>query len=123
MMVTPVLTGPTPTLSGPCPLMSETCPTSTPGTSVIAFSGPGAPSNGTPMSRARSTDAVRPTGSSTALTRRTIGRANRALISPPLFTRQGPPVRSQDRPPLCAPYHLERIAPLIGLLQGMQVAG
>src|SRR5439155_7454421 len=52
--VTPVRTGPTPTLSGPEPEISVVCPTSTPFTSVIAFNGPGVPSNGTPKSLARS---------------------------------------------------------------------
>ena len=36
----------------PEPLMIVLCPTSTPATSVIAFSGPGVPSKGTPRSRA-----------------------------------------------------------------------
>src|SRR5579884_1648709 len=53
MTVTPVRTGPMPTLSGPLPEMSVVFPTSTPRTSVMAFSGPGVPSNGTPRSRAR----------------------------------------------------------------------
>src|SRR6266550_8489464 len=89
MMVTPVLTGPTPTCSGPCPLTSETCPTSTPGTSVIALSGPGVPSNGTPMSRARATGAARPAVTSTVLTMRTVGRPNHTLIhSPPEALRR-----------------------------------
>src|SRR5436853_5289129 len=39
--VTPVRTGPTPTFSGPSPEISVVCPTSTPFTSVMAFSGPG----------------------------------------------------------------------------------
>src|SRR6266403_4859014 len=51
--VTPVRTGPLPTCSFPSPEMSVVCPTVTPETSVIAFSGPGGPSNGTPRSRAR----------------------------------------------------------------------
>src|ERR1041384_3979384 len=51
--VTPVRTGPCPTTNGPWPEMIVTCPTSTPATSVIALSGPGVPSNGTPRSRAR----------------------------------------------------------------------
>src|SRR6266550_1588007 len=51
--VTPVRTGPAPTFNGPSPEMSVVMPTSTPRTSVIAFSGPGVPSNGTPRSRAR----------------------------------------------------------------------
>ena len=51
--VTPVRTGPRPTSSLPSPETSVTWPTSTPATSVIAFSGPGVPSNGTPRSRAR----------------------------------------------------------------------
>src|SRR5436190_5582529 len=51
--VTPVRTGPAPTLSGPAPEMRVVAPTSTPGTSVIAFSAAGAPSNGIPRSRAR----------------------------------------------------------------------
>src|SRR5262245_35314008 len=51
--VTPVRTGPSPTLSLPCPATMVACPTSTPFTSVIALCGPGAPSNGTPRSRAR----------------------------------------------------------------------
>src|SRR5260370_3771634 len=53
MAVTPVRTGPTPTFNGPSPEMIVVYPTSTPFTSVIAFSGPGLPSNGTPRSRAR----------------------------------------------------------------------
>ena len=51
--VTPVRTGPLPTTSGPSPEMMVACPTVTPATSVMALSGPGAPSNGTPRSRAR----------------------------------------------------------------------
>src|SRR5258708_3079596 len=35
------------------PSMRVVCPTSMPATSVIAFNGPGVPSNGTPRSRAR----------------------------------------------------------------------
>src|SRR5882672_2056135 len=50
--VTPVRTGPAPTCSLPSPEMSVVCPTSTPATSTMEFSGPGAPSNGTPRSRA-----------------------------------------------------------------------
>src|SRR5581483_4348983 len=53
MAVTPVRTGPTPTFSGPSPEISVVWPTSTPFTSVMAFSFPGVPSNGTPKSRAR----------------------------------------------------------------------
>src|SRR5690349_2174321 len=52
--VTPVRTGPLPTTSFPLPVMSVRWPTSTPLTSVMASSGPGAPSKGTPRSRARS---------------------------------------------------------------------
>src|SRR5438270_117821 len=51
--VTPVLTGPTPTFNAPSPEIKVVYPTSTPLTSVSAFSGPGVPSNGTPKSRAR----------------------------------------------------------------------
>ena len=51
--VTPVRTGPSPTRSFPSPRMMVWCPTSTPATSVIALSGPGSPSKGTPRSRAR----------------------------------------------------------------------
>src|ERR1700676_3475352 len=51
--VTPVRTGPLPICSLPSPEMSVVCPTVTPETSVIPFSGPGVPSNGTPRSRAR----------------------------------------------------------------------
>src|SRR5690242_12550202 len=51
--VTPVRTGPFPICSLPSPEISVVCPTVTPATSVIAFRGPGAPSNGTPRSRAR----------------------------------------------------------------------
>ena len=51
--VTPVRTGPLPATRGPSPSMSVTRPTSTPATSVMAFNGPGVPSNGTPRSRAR----------------------------------------------------------------------
>ena len=51
--VTPVRTGPVPTFSAPSPEMSVVIPTSTPATSVMAFSGPGVPSKGTPRSRAR----------------------------------------------------------------------
>src|SRR5215475_647701 len=51
--VTPVRTGPCPTTSFPSPEINVVCPTVTPATSVIAFSGPGAPSKGTPRSRAR----------------------------------------------------------------------
>src|SRR5512146_776254 len=51
--VTPVRTGPTPTLSGPSPEIRVVLPTCTPATSVMALSGPGVPSKGTPKSRAR----------------------------------------------------------------------
>src|ERR1700733_8666904 len=51
--VTPVRTGPSPTFNGPSPRTSEVIPTCTPPTSVMAFSGPGVPSKGTPRSRAR----------------------------------------------------------------------
>src|SRR6266851_6527749 len=51
--VTPVRTGPTPTFNAPSPEISVVCPTSTPLISVMAFSGPGLPSKGTPKSRAR----------------------------------------------------------------------
>src|SRR5215471_1461059 len=51
--VTPVRTGPCPTTSGPLPDTIVTCPTVTPATSVMALSGPGVPSNGTPRSRER----------------------------------------------------------------------
>jgi hypothetical protein len=54
MAVTPVRTGPTPTLRAPLPEISVVSPTSTPFTSVMAFHVPGAPSKGTPRSRARS---------------------------------------------------------------------
>src|SRR5262245_20843081 len=53
MAVTPVRTGPTPTSSFPSPETSVAWPTSMPFTSVMAFKGPGVPSNGTPRSRAR----------------------------------------------------------------------
>src|SRR5688500_9144953 len=46
--VTPVRTGPWPTTSFPCPEMMVAWPTVTPATSVMAFSGPGEPSKGTP---------------------------------------------------------------------------
>ncbi len=51
--VTPVRTGPLPGTSGPLPSMMVVWPTSTPATSVMAFKGPGVPSNGTPSARAR----------------------------------------------------------------------
>src|SRR5579872_1569153 len=51
--VTPVRTGPTPTFSGPLPEIRVVLPTCTPATSVMALSGPGVPSKGTPKSRAR----------------------------------------------------------------------
>src|SRR5882672_9197492 len=51
--VTPVRTGPLPTCNFPSPEMSVVCPTVTPETSVMALSGPGIPSKGTPRSRAR----------------------------------------------------------------------
>ncbi len=51
--VTPVRTGPWPTWRSPSPRMIVLWPTATPWTSVIALSGPGVPSNGTPRSRAR----------------------------------------------------------------------
>jgi hypothetical protein len=51
--VTPVRTGPWPTRSDPSPDTMVEWPTVTPATSVMALSGPGAPSNGTPRSRAR----------------------------------------------------------------------
>src|SRR5271170_4684858 len=53
MAVTPVRTGPLPISSLPSPEMSVVWPTSTPFTSVMALLGPGAPSKGTPRSRAR----------------------------------------------------------------------
>src|ERR1700748_1147872 len=51
--VTPVRIGPWPTTSFPSPEIRVVNPTVTPETSVIAFKGPGVPSNGTPKSRAR----------------------------------------------------------------------
>src|SRR3989338_321497 len=51
--VTPVRTGPRPTWSFPSPTTMVLWPTATPATSVMAFSGPGLPSKGTPRSRAR----------------------------------------------------------------------
>src|ERR1700757_4101998 len=51
--VTPVRTGPFPTTNLPSPEISVIWPTVTPGTSVIAFNGPGVPSKGPPRSRAR----------------------------------------------------------------------
>src|SRR5712664_637828 len=51
--VTPVRTGPLPTCNFPSPEMSVVWPTVTPETSVMALSGPGVPSKGTPRSRAR----------------------------------------------------------------------
>src|SRR3984885_12679284 len=56
MAVTPVRTGPLPTSSLPLPEMRVVWPTSTPLTSVMALLGPGAPSKGTPRSRARGLD-------------------------------------------------------------------
>src|SRR5579863_2034194 len=50
--VTPVRTGPCPATSLPSPEISVFTPISTPFTSVIASSGPGVPSKGTPKSRA-----------------------------------------------------------------------
>src|ERR1043166_8230092 len=52
--VTPVRTGPLPTTRLPAPAMRVRCPTSTPATSVMAWSGPSVPSSGIPRSRARS---------------------------------------------------------------------
>src|SRR5580704_4647267 len=51
--VTPVRTGPLPTCSLPDPEITVVWPTVTPATSVMALSGPGVPSKGTPRSRAR----------------------------------------------------------------------
>src|SRR5580704_5291428 len=51
--VTPVRTGPLPIWSFPSPDIRVVCPTVTPEMSVIALSGPGVPSKGTPRSRAR----------------------------------------------------------------------
>src|SRR5579863_1847496 len=51
--VTPVRTGPTPAGDDASPEIRVVCPTSTPLTSVMAFSDPGTPSKGTPRSRAR----------------------------------------------------------------------
>src|SRR5580704_16332375 len=51
--VTPVRTGPWPITSFPSPEISVVWPTATPATSVMALSGPGVPSKGTPRSRAR----------------------------------------------------------------------
>src|SRR5256885_1357654 len=51
--VTPVRIGPLPIWSLPSPEISVMCPTVTPGISVMALSGPGVPSKGTPKSRAR----------------------------------------------------------------------
>src|SRR5580692_4771297 len=51
--VTPVRTGPLPTFNLPDPEINVVWPTRTPATSVMALSGPGVPSNGTPRSRAR----------------------------------------------------------------------
>src|ERR1700752_1824775 len=51
--VTPVRTGPAPGGDAASPEMRVVCPTSTPLTSVIAFTGPGTPSKGIPKLRAR----------------------------------------------------------------------
>src|ERR1700689_920161 len=51
--VTPVRIGPLPTCNLPEPEISVVWPTVTPATSVMALSGPGVPSKGTPRSRAR----------------------------------------------------------------------
>src|SRR6202167_5487997 len=51
--VTPVRTGPRPTCNLPDPEIRVVWPTVTPATSVMALSGPGVPSNGTPRPRAR----------------------------------------------------------------------
>src|SRR6202011_3581593 len=59
--VTPVRTGPLPTTSFPSPEINVLYPTSTPTTSVIALSGPGVPSNGIPISRARGSTVRCPT--------------------------------------------------------------
>src|SRR5580700_775505 len=75
--VTPVRTGPLPTTSWPSPEISVLYPTSTPATSVMAFTGPGVPSNGTPRSRARGS--VCDWGNAGALT--TIDRVNTEMIS------------------------------------------
>ena len=64
MAVTPVRTGPFPTSSFPSPRMIVLWPTATPATSVIALSGPGAPSNGIPRSRARGRPAAERTAGS-----------------------------------------------------------
>src|ERR1035437_3404222 len=53
MAVTPVGIGPLPISSLPSPEMSVVWPASTPFTSVMALLGPGVPSKGTPISRAR----------------------------------------------------------------------
>src|SRR5271156_5941625 len=56
--VTPVRSGPVPTTNFPSPEIKVRYPTSTPFTSVIASSGPGVPSNGTPKSRARTSRSI-----------------------------------------------------------------
>jgi hypothetical protein len=62
MAVTPVRTGPSPIRSGPSPWMRVTWPTRTPGTSVMALSGPGGSAPmATPASRARGCVALPPT--------------------------------------------------------------
>src|SRR5262245_32396726 len=92
--VTPVRTGPEPTTSLPSPPTSVAWPTSTPWTSVTALPGPGAPSKGTPRSRARGSadgaaapDASKPTTHSRPGTR--IDRLPCAAPVPP---------RAQDQP-------------------------
>ena len=89
--VTPVRTGPSPTTSLPSPLMIVLWPTSTPLTSVIAFSWPGVPSKGTPRSRARGRAPAAPAR---------LGPAARRMISPAcvVFVTSFPPGRRAPAP-------------------------
>src|SRR5207302_7902241 len=85
--VTPVRTGPCPTTSRPTPETSVTWPTSTPATSVMAFSGPGVPVNGTPRSRARDFAwAAREAGTAANSRSKTV---RRVITRIPLVARSG----------------------------------
>ncbi len=71
--------------------ISVTCPTVTPATSVIAFSGPGVPSKGTPRSRARGSPAAAAVG-----TRGRLSRTGRTRFMSGLPRRAGRRVPRRD---------------------------
>src|SRR6185436_20185668 len=128
MAVTPVRTGPLPTFSGPSPEMSVVTPTSTPEMSVIALSGPGVPSNGTPRSRARGLPCARVSGdtSAAATARQRIGARCWSLIALPPGTETTKSRKHEGtrrRKSIFSAGVGERVAALLGAVHGQDAGG